>query len=112
MQPTGQLAIVSSNTRFRGVLRFAAAVLSVVMIVVLGRVMWRDGPAALNAWRAAHVRWPWVAFAVACALAGQAIFVVGWRRLLTDLGTRAPFWTLARLFLVSNLGRYLPAGKA
>jgi glycosyltransferase 2 family protein len=82
------------------------------MIVVLGRVMWRDGPAALDAWRAAHVRWPWVGFAVACALAGQAIYVKGWRRLLTDLGTRAPFWTLARLFLVSNLGRYLPAGKA
>ena len=41
-----------------------------------------------------------------------AIYVVGWRRLLTDSGIRAPFWTLARLFVVSNLGRYLPAGKA
>lgn len=100
------------SVRFRGVLRFAAAVLSVVMITVLARVLWRDGPAALDAWRAAHVRWHWVAFAVACALAGHAIYVVGWRRLLTDLGVRAPFWTLARPFLVSNLGRYLPAGKA
>jgi len=82
------------------------------MIVVLGRALRRDGPAALDAWRAAHVRWPWVTFAVACALTGHAIYVVGWRRLLTDSGIRAPFWTLARLFLVSNLGRYLPAGKA
>lgn len=86
--------------------------LTVVMIVVLGRALGRDGQAALDAWRAAHVRWPWVAFAVACALTGHAIYVLGWRRLLTDSGIRAPFWTLARLFLVSNLGRYLPAGKA
>lgn len=82
------------------------------MIVVLGRVLRRDGPAALDAWRAAHVQWAWVAFAVACALTGHAIYVVGWRRLLTDSGIRAPFWTLTRVFLVSNLGRYLPAGKA
>lgn len=100
------------SVQLRGVLRVAAAVLSVVMVVVLGRVLWRDGPAALDAWRVAHVRWRWVAFSVACALTGHAIYVVGWRRMLTDLGIHAPFWTLARPFLVSNLGRYLPAGKA
>lgn len=82
------------------------------MIAVLTHVLQRDGPAAVNAWRAAHVRWAWVTFAVACALAGHAIYVVGWRRLLSDSGLPAPFWTLARLFLVSNLGRYLPGGKA
>jgi uncharacterized membrane protein YbhN (UPF0104 family) len=109
---TGDPTIVPSSVRFRGVLRFAAAALSVVMIVVLGRVLWRDGPAALDAWRNAHVRWRWVAFSVVAALAGHAIYIVGWRRLLADLGIRAPFWTLARPFLVSNLGRYLPAGKA
>jgi hypothetical protein len=82
------------------------------MIVVLVRVLRRDGPAALDAWRAAHARWVWVMFSVACALAGNAIYVVGWRRLLSDSGIGASFWQLARLLLVSNLGRYLPAGKA
>jgi glycosyltransferase 2 family protein len=103
---------VPARVRFRAVLRFAAAALSAAMLIVLAHVLWRDGSAALDAWHAAHVRWPWFAFAVACALAGQAIYVFGWRRLLMDLGTRAPFWTLVRLFVVSNLGRYLPAGKA
>lgn len=103
---------VTAPRRIRVVLRVAAAVLSVVMIAVLTQSLRRDGPAALNAWRAAHVRWAWVTFSVACALTGHAIYVAGWRRLLRDSGTHAPFWTLARLFLVSNLGRYLPAGKA
>jgi uncharacterized membrane protein YbhN (UPF0104 family) len=82
------------------------------MIVVLAQALRRDGPAALRAWRAAHVQWAWVAFSVVCAFAGHAVYVAGWRRLLSDSGIRAPFWTLARVFLVSNLGRYLPAGKA
>jgi uncharacterized membrane protein YbhN (UPF0104 family) len=82
------------------------------MIAVLAQALRRDGPAALNAWRAAHIQWPWVTFSVLCALTGHAVYVAGWRRLLADSGIRAPFWTFARLFLVSNLGRYLPAGKA
>lgn len=104
--------IVTSPTRRRALLRFAAAVLTVAMIAVLAQALRRDGPAALDAWRAAHVKWVWVTFSVACALAGHAIYVAGWWRLLSDSGARTSFWTLARLFLVSNLGRYLPAGKA
>ena len=98
--------------RHRTILRFAAAVLTVVMIAVLTQALRRDGRAALSAWRAAHVHWSWVALSVVCALTGHVIYVAGWRRLLSDSGVRAGFWTLARLFLVSNLGRYLPAGKA
>ena len=82
------------------------------MIVVLVQVLRRDGPAALDAWRAAHVHWVWVMFSVVCAMSGLAVYVVGWRRLLSDSGIDASFWQLARLLLVSNLGRYLPAGKA
>jgi uncharacterized membrane protein YbhN (UPF0104 family) len=82
------------------------------MIAVLAQALRRDGPAALKAWRAAQIQWPWVAFSVLCALTGHAVYVAGWRRLLADSGIRASFWSLARLFLVSNLGRYLPGGKA
>jgi hypothetical protein len=35
----------------------------------------------------------------------------GWRRLLSDAGVRVGLWPLARIFLVSNLGRYLPGGR-
>jgi hypothetical protein len=58
------------------------------------------------------VQWAWIAFAVVCALTGPAINIVGWRRLLSDSGIHASLLTLARLVLVSNLGRFLPGGKA
>jgi glycosyltransferase 2 family protein len=103
---------VTPAIRYRGVLRLAAAALSIFMIVVLAQAIRRDGPAALEAWRNAHVRWPWVMFSVASAFAGYSIYILGWRRLLTDAAIRTSFWPLARMLFVSNLGRYLPAGKA
>lgn len=103
---------MTTARRFRGALRAAGAVVSVLLIAFLIAALRRDGPAALQAWRAAHVRWSLIALSVACALAGHAIYVAGWWRLLADSGIRAPYWQLVRPFLVSNLGRYLPGGKA
>ncbi|MBK8247514.1 MAG: flippase-like domain-containing protein [Gemmatimonadetes bacterium] len=87
-------------------------VVSVAAVAFIARALRRDGPAALEAWRAASVQWRWIAVALACAFSGHAWYVLGWQRLLRDLGVRASFVALARLFLVSNLGRYLPGGKA
>jgi uncharacterized membrane protein YbhN (UPF0104 family) len=87
-------------------------VLTVAVVFALVRTVRRDGPAALAAWRAADVDPAWIAFAGCAGLAGHLIFVVGWRRLLSDCGIRIAFWQTARIFLASNLGRYLPAGKA
>ena len=93
-------------------LRIAAAIVTVAMIAMLLRSLRRDGPAALAVWRTVDVGWPWVALAIVCALTGHAIYVLGWRRILADLGIPVSLWGLARMFLVSNLGRYLPGGKA
>ncbi len=102
----------SRPERLRRILRWTAVALSALVILALVRALRRDGPAALEAWRAADIRWAWVTLASACGLAGQTIFVVGWRRLLTDCGISVSLWQAARMFLVSNLGRYLPGGKA
>jgi len=80
-----------------------------VALVPVGR---RDGPAAFDAWRAAHVRWGWIALSVACGLAGMLVFAIGWRRFLADSGVRVSLWPTLRIYLASNLGRYLPGGKA
>ena len=103
---------MSGNDKLRGLLRFAAGALAVVMVIVLARAMRRDGPAALDAWRAAHVQWRWVVLSVVCGFTGHAFYVAGWRRLLKDVSVHSSFWSLVRIFLVSNLGRYLPAAKA
>ena len=62
----------------------------------------------------ASVAYPlgWLGASVLSPFLGHAIYVYGWRRLLHDADVRASYWHLARIFLVSNLGRYLPAGKA
>lgn len=104
------MAVAAS--RFRVFVHWAAIALGAVVVVALGRAVLRDGPAALAAWRAADVRWGWVTLGTACALAGQLTWVIGWKRLLTDCGVPAHFGLVARLFLVSNFGRYLPGGKA
>jgi hypothetical protein len=101
-----------ATARRRYVLRAASVVVTALVLVFVAGVLRRDGPAALEAWRAARVRWAWVGVATACGFIGPATSVVGWRRLLGDLGLPVRFGWVLRLFLLSNLGRYLPAGKA
>lgn len=99
------------SVRLRLVFRVITAILSVLVIIALVLAIRRDGPAALDAWRAASVRWTWVVISIACGLSGHAFLVVGWRRLLTDSGIPIAYSLTARLLLVSNFGRYLPAAK-
>lgn len=101
-----------TTSRLRVVLRIAAVLLTIAMVVVIVQAFRRDGPEALDAWRAAQIRWTWIGASIVCAFAGHAVYVYGWRRLLGDAYIRASYWRLACIFLVSNLGRYLPAGKA
>lgn len=90
----------------------AGAFLTIILLFALVRSLREDGPAALAAWRAADIDTAWVAIAVTASLAAHAFFIHGWKVLLVDSGVSVTFWQAARLFLVSNLGRYLPAGKA
>src|SRR3954469_18291538 len=104
--------MVETTSRPRLLLRAASIILGIAVVVVLVQTLRRDGPGALAAWRAAHVHWGFVALAVGCGFAGHAVYLLGWRRLLTDSDIPVSLWSLAKIFLVSNLGRYLPAGKA
>jgi uncharacterized membrane protein YbhN (UPF0104 family) len=103
---------VAKKRWLRTLLHLVALALTVVVLAALVRAFRRDGPAALEAWRTADLNPVWLSIAVFAALAAHAVFVVGWKRLLVDCGIPISFWHTARLFLASNLGRYLPAGKA
>ena len=104
--------MVAPPTRLRLLLRAVATILGIAIVAVLLHTLRRDGPGALAAWRAAHVRWGFIALAIGCGFAGHGIYLIGWRRLLRDSDTPVSLWPLAKIFLVSNLGRYLPGGKA
>lgn len=101
-----------TKAQIRGALRIVAAILTLLILAFLVQSIRRDGPAAVAAWRSAHVRWTWIAISVVLGAAGHAFYIIGWRRLLNDSGIRVPVWQLIRFFLVSNLGRYLPGAKA
>src|SRR6478735_8061448 len=94
------------------VLHAVAALLTIAVVIALVGVARRDGPAALAAWRSAHIRWAWIAAASGLALLGQVVFSLGWRRFLADCGVALTPWQALRMYLASNLGRYLPGGKA
>lgn len=96
----------------RTALHVIGALLAMLVILALARTLRRDGPAALAAWRAADVNGLWMACAAIAGIGGHAVFALGWKRLLADCGVPVTWWQAARLFLISNLGRYLPAGKA
>jgi uncharacterized membrane protein (UPF0127 family)/uncharacterized membrane protein YbhN (UPF0104 family) len=92
--------------------RVFAVLITVAVMVALARSLRREAPEALTAWRAAHVRWEWITLACACGAAGQALWIVGWRRLLSDSGLALSLWDTTRIYLASNLGRYVPGAKA
>jgi uncharacterized membrane protein YbhN (UPF0104 family) len=55
------------------------------------------------------VRWPWLALSVLVLVVGYAFSAALWGRMVRELGgPRIPPIRAARLFLVANLGRYVP----
>lgn len=102
----------STETRLRvrrtDVLRAAQYV---VTALVLAGIIW----ALVAQWRAveghrleARPRWGYVALSGIVFLATHALLVETWRRTLTTWGQRLGFLDAARIWSVSNLGRYVP----
>lgn len=52
--------------------------------------------------------WGWVLASGAVVLASYAVLVQTWRAILGAWEARIPYWTAARIWAVSNLGRYVP----
>jgi hypothetical protein len=55
-----------------------------------------------------HVSWAWVAFATVIVLATYVLLIDAWRRVVIAAGDRLPFPVAARIWFVSNLGKYVP----
>jgi uncharacterized membrane protein YbhN (UPF0104 family) len=96
----------------KNAIRLVAMIVTIIVVYQLVNEFRKSGPAALEAWHQAHVSWPLLTLSIVAAVAGQLIFVVGWKRFLADCGVTAGMLPLTRFFLVSQLGRYLPGAKA
>jgi hypothetical protein len=89
-------------------------------LVVTAVVLWYVGKTLVKQWRdfsgqplTINADWPVLIASVAVVLLIYALLVETWRRIVVNWDrTRTPthfgFWTAARIWSISNLGRYVP----
>ena len=83
--------------------RAAVAVLIVAAITYAVVSEWGDVNNALQT-----LNWANVVLAFVAVLMGMVTAALAWRALLAGEGHPLPPWTAARIFLVGQLGKYLP----
>ncbi|MFM8567709.1 MAG: hypothetical protein ACKOCV_08500, partial [Gemmatimonadota bacterium] len=86
-----------------------------LMLAFAVAVLWFGGGALVEQWtavrevRAAHpTRWGEVLAASLLTLLSYAVLIETWRRTVRSWGESIGYPTAARIWLVSNLGRYVP----
>ena len=97
----------------RGVLR--RFVLPAAQVAVVALVLWRAAAQLAGQWdevrasgSALRPDWVRVGLSMLLVLATYALLVHAWRSLVTAWGSRLGFVDAARIWSVSNLGRYIP----
>lgn len=88
--------------------RAAGWALAALVVVLVGRVLLHDLRALREHPTAVDPQWGAIALSGLVFLAAHAVLVQTWRSVLSCWEARLPFWTAARIWSVSNLGRYLP----
>ena len=83
-----------------------------VLALLLAVFVWRAVARNWDAFRALEIDLRvdplFVALAAACVLLTYALLIEAWRRVLAGWGERLPFGAAAKIWCVSNLGRYVP----
>jgi len=97
-----------STTRRNALLRVAGWLVAAVVIVFVGKNI-GEGLRDLRAQpMPEHPQWGMIALSGALFLAAHAVLVQTWRSVLACWDARLPFWSAARVWSVSNLGKYVP----
>jgi hypothetical protein len=84
-------------------------------LVFAAAIVWSAVRALGGQWRLAadrlatiHVGWGWVALATVIVFLTYLLLIDTWRKVLIASGESLPFATAARIWFVSNLGKYVP----
>ena len=94
--------------RRRTLLRAAGWVLAALVIAFVAFRLAGDLRQLRDHPLARRPRWELIALSGAVFLAAHAVLVQTWRSVLSCWDARLPFWSAARIWSVSNLGKYLP----
>jgi hypothetical protein len=94
--------------RRRALLRVGGWLLAAFVLAKVSQNLWR----ALVELRAqplrGHPQWITIAASGLVFLLAHGVLIATWRTVLSCWGERLPFWSAARVWSVSNLGRYVP----
>lgn len=83
-------------------------------LLITAIVFWYVGKKLVDQWREfrgtpeVHPRWTLIALSCAVVLVAYAVLIETWRRILLAWGDRLGFVDAARIYFISNLGRYVP----
>lgn len=98
-------AVNGLATRLRRPVGWAFAV--IVVVIVFGKLIDQWG-AVRDALLTARPDWLSLTLSCVAVLAVYALLIETWRIVLAGWGHRLPFWEAARIWTVSNLGKYIP----
>ena len=97
-----------ATARRSTILRIAGGLAAIVVVWQVGRQLAGQLRALAAHPIATHPHWALVAASGALFLLAHATLVESWRTVLSCWDARLPFWSAARIWSVSNLGKYLP----
>jgi hypothetical protein len=87
----------------------------VIQVALVAVVVWYIWRALSDQWGSVRtslatidLRWSWLIASGVLVLIAHAVLVATWAAMLGTWGSRLPFWTAARIWSVSNLGKYVP----
>lgn len=93
-------------TRYAARLLQAAIGITVLVYAVRAlRKQWSSSSVDLTR---LHPNWLWIGLSGVLFLITYAVLIEMWREVLRGWGARLGFWVAARIWTVSNLGRYVP----
>lgn len=93
-------------TRYAGwLLQAGIGVMALLYAVRALRNQWSDSTVAFGQ---LHPNWVWIAISGVLFLVSYAVLIEMWREVLRGWGSRLAFWAAARIWTISNLGRYVP----
>lgn len=88
--------------------RLLRLALTIVLVGFAGWYLWRQWATARTTGYDFTLRWLPLAASSAIVLATYALLIETWRQVLARLGAPVPFGQAARVWFVSNLGKYVP----
>ena len=108
MTATDHASASASQRGKRVAWRLVQYALAIAFIVFAAYSIWRQWRDASAAELKIRLHWGWLALSSLVVLATYALLVEIWRRVLARSGAPVSFGLAARVWFVSNLGKYVP----